>query len=73
MKEVDLTKIIDKNWKANVDQGKFQTDIWNTSFLKNKGQISNFVKEAISKFEEDEYTFNQRSENKKRIRGRYGW
>lgn len=48
-----MTKLIDKDWKANVEKGKFQSDIWSTSFTQGKGQISEFVKEAISRFDED--------------------
>jgi hypothetical protein len=73
MKEVDLTKIIEKDWKANVEKGKFQNEIWNTSFTRGKGQISEFVKEAISKFDEDEQVLNQRNANRRKIKGRYGW
>ena len=53
MKEVDLTKEIESNWKSTADKASFQSDIWSTSFLEGKGQLSNFVKEAISKFDED--------------------
>jgi len=73
MKEIDLTQELDKNWQANVNKGKFQTEIWNTSFLEGKGQISNFVKQAISNFDEDELVMNRRSMIKKKIKSRYGW
>lgn len=43
-KEIDLTKIIEKDWKANVNKASFQNDIWSTSFLEGKGQLSHFVK-----------------------------
>ena len=72
-KEIDLTKVIDKNWKANVDKASFQTDIWSTSFLKGKGQLSDFVREAINTFDEDEVTINRRAMIKQKIKSRYGW
>lgn len=73
MKEIDLTKEVDKNWKAAATKSEFQTDIWSTSFIKGKGQLSNFVKQAISKFEEDELTMNRRAMIKQKNRQRYGW
>ena len=72
-KEIDLTKVIEKDWKANVDKASFQNDIWSTSFLEGKGQLSHFVKEAIKTFDEDEVTINRRAMIKQKIKSRYGW
>lgn len=35
--------------------------------------MSNFVKEAINKFDEDEVTINRRAMIKQKIKSRYGW
>lgn len=48
-----MTKVIDQNWKEKDKKGKFQTDFWNSSLLQGKGQISEFVKQAIDRFDED--------------------
>ena len=73
MKQIDLTKVIDGTWKATQDKSKFQTEIFNTSFLKGKGQLSEFVKEAMDKFDEDQLTMNRRSMIKQKNKARYGW
>ncbi len=74
IKEIDLTKVIDKNWhQENVKKSEFQRDIWNSQLVKGKGQISEFVKQAIDRFDEDELTINRNSLNKQKMRSRYGW
>jgi hypothetical protein len=74
MKEIDLTKIADKDWKQdNVKKSQFQSEFWNSTLLKGKGQISEFVKQAIDRFDEDEEIINRRNLTKKNIRSRYGW
>ena len=74
IKSIDLTKVMDQNWKQQVSaKSVFQSEIWNSSLLKGKGQISEFVKQAISTFDEDELTINRNNMNKKKIKGRYGW
>jgi hypothetical protein len=74
MKEIDITKAIDKNWQSeNVKKGQFQSEIWNSKLLEGKGQLSEFVKQAINRFDEDELTINRHNLNKKNIRSRYGW
>ena len=41
MKEIDMTKVVDKNWQQqNVRKNQFKNDIWSSSLLKGKGQIS---------------------------------
>ena len=47
--------------------------MWNSSLLKGKGQISEFVKKAIDKFDEDEVAINRNNLNKKNNRSKYGW
>ena len=74
MKEIDLTKVVDKTWQqSNQRKNQFKEDIWGSSLLKGKGQISEFVKQAIERYDEDQAAINKHHLNKKNIRSRYGW
>jgi hypothetical protein len=46
--------VIDKDWKQTTKKKDFQDGIWNSSLIKGKGQLSEFVREAINRFDEDE-------------------
>ncbi len=65
--------MIDKDWKQTTKKKDFQDGIWNSSLIKGKGQLSEFVREAINRFDEDEEALNRRQQNKNRMRNRYGW
>ena len=60
--------MIDKDWKQSTKKKDFQNGIWNNSLIKGKGQLSEFVRDAINRFDEDEEALNKRQQNKNKMR-----
>ena len=65
--------MIDKDCKQSTKKKDFQNGIWNNSLIKGKGQLSEFVRDAINRFDEEEEALNKRQQNKNKMRSRYGW
>ena len=65
--------MIDKDWKQTTKKKDFQNGIWNSNLIKGKGQLSEFVRDAINRFDEEEEALNKRQQNKNKMRSRYGW
>ena len=72
VRQIDLTQEVEKNWQQGAEKGSFQKELWSNSLLKGKGQLSEFVRDAIERFDEDEEQINRRKQEKRNMRNRYG-
>ncbi len=75
MKHIDLSKIINKDWKEAADKKMMKNQLWQGAqgVLDGRGTLARLAREAHERAQQIQSEINKRSYEKKQMKSRYGW